>query len=145
MRHLKDLTLGRYLYGESVIHRLDPRTKLICALLIMVGVFTVDRIPEIVAYLILTTALFPIAGLSIQIFWNNLRIFMLLFLITFLIHLFMHPGEILLRLPLTEWGITVEGMFAGVLFTVRIAVLIAVSSLLMLVTTPQDLTDGLEK
>ncbi len=145
MHYLNGLTLGRYFGGDSIIHRLDPRSKLICALLLMVAVFTIGSIIGIVLFMFLSMALFLLADIPLRLFWNNLRMFFLLYAITFAIHLFFHPGNAIIQLPLLGWEITLEGIRAGILFTVRIAVLISISTLLMSVTTPQDLTDGLEK
>lgn len=111
----------------------------------MLGVFTVQRIICIVLLFGVISVLFPLAGIPLRVLWRNTRAFFWLYAITFLIHLFFHPGRVLLTLPLVEWGITFEGIEAGVLFTVRIAVLVSLSLLLMSVTTPQELTDGLER
>lgn len=145
MYSLRDLTLGRYVAGNSILHRLDPRTKLICALLLMIAVFFVNDVASIVVFLVLTIALFPVADLSLRFFWGNVRVFIWLYAITFFIHLFFHPGKALFSVPFLGWSITEEGLSAGALFTIRIAVLVSLSNLLMAVTMPQDLTDGMER
>jgi energy-coupling factor transport system permease protein len=145
LNYLNDLTLGRYHPGESVLHRLDPRTKLLCTLVWMLVIFRIERVPGILVFLLLTVLLFPLAHLPLQIFWRNVRAFFWLYGITFLIHLFFHPGQVIWVVPGVGWNITAEGIQAGILFTVRIAILISISNLLMAVTTPQDITDGLEK
>ena len=145
MQYLRDLTLGRYVSRDSLLHSLDPRTKLICALLFMIAVFFISNIGGIVLFLLLVVSLYPLAKIPLRFLWGNIRVFLWLYAVTFFIHVFLHPGDALVRLPLLGWEVTAEGIAAGVLFTVRIAILVSLSALLMSVTMPQDLTDGIEK
>jgi len=142
---LRDLTIGSYLAGDSVLHRLDPRTKLLSALMLMAATFVVSRIPAIVLLFVLSSGLYGLGRLPARHLWRNLRPFFWLYAITFAIHLFFHPGQVLIAVPILGIAATLEGLQAGILFTLRIAVLISVSSLLLTLTTPQDLTDGLER
>jgi energy-coupling factor transport system permease protein len=111
----------------------------------MLGVFAVHHVIGIIFLFGTISLLFPLAGIPLQVLWRNTRAFFWLYVITFLIHLFFHPGRALVTVPLIGWQVTFEGIEAGVLFTVRIAVLVSLSLLLMSITTPQELTDGLEK
>ncbi|MBU0518931.1 energy-coupling factor transporter transmembrane protein EcfT [bacterium] len=145
MSYLKDFTLGQYIPGESLIHRLDPRTKLLCVLALMLTVFVVSTIPWMAGIFLLSVILFPCAGIPFGTMAAYLRSFAWLYLITFVFHLVFHDGRVIFNIPVLPLAVTVEGFFAGTLFTIRIAVLINLSMLLMAVTTPQDLTDGLER
>jgi len=136
---------GQYCAGDSLLHHLDPRTKIICMLLFLAATFAVGSVLWIAAFFLIVVLLFILGGISLQIFWRNIRLFIWLYAVTFIIHLFIHPGDMLFRVPLTGWTATQQGVQFGVLFTVRIAVLLSLSTLLMLVTTPQDITDGLER
>ncbi|TKJ40258.1 transporter [candidate division LCP-89 bacterium B3_LCP] len=145
LRFLQDLTLGRYFPGDSALHRLDSRTKIVCSLMLMLTVFFIGNVVAIVLFLFLSILLFPAAKIPLHLFWRYVTAFKWLYLITFLIHLFFHSGHEILRIPLIGLAVTTEGITAGILFTVRIAVLVLVSTILMAVATPQELTDGLEK
>lgn len=125
------------------MHRLDPRTKLACWFLFMVAVFVISNVVTIILFLLVVLLHFPLAKLPIRHFWGNVKVFFWLYAITFSLHLFFHPGNALFQLPWLGWEVTAEGIAAGVLFTVRISVLISLSFILMAVTTPQDLTDAL--
>ncbi|MCX6639291.1 MAG: energy-coupling factor transporter transmembrane component T [bacterium] len=142
---LRDLTLGRYYPGDSVLHRLDPRSKLLGSLVLMVALFAVTKISVIILFLFGVMILYIPARIPLRMFWGNVRVFAWLYLITLLIHLFLHPGQALFTLPVLGWTVSVEGLYAGILFSIRIAILVTLSSLLMSVTTPQELTDGLER
>ncbi|MFH1861742.1 MAG: energy-coupling factor transporter transmembrane component T [bacterium] len=145
MQIFRDFTLGRYFSADSALHRLDPRTKLICTLAFLLLVFGMEEPVEVGSFFILIMALFLWAKIPFRMLWGNIRIFLWLYALTFLLHLFLHPGEALWRVPLLGLTITSEGIAAGILFTVRIAVIISLSNLLMAITMPQDLTDGMEK
>ncbi len=145
MPPLQDLTLGRYVPGDSLLHRMDPRAKFIAALTLMITIFAVERPIVMIALLILTGLAYRLGDVSLSSFGKNLRAFFWLYVITFVLHLFLHSGDPLWRIPVLGWAITVPGLEAAVLFTARIAVLVSLSTLLMAVTTPQDLTDGLER
>jgi len=142
---MRDFTLGRYHAGDSLLHRLDPRTKLVCTLVLMLAVFATSSVAAISLLLALLLALYPLGRLPLRLFWSNVKVFAWLYIITFFIHLFFHPGTEIARLPLLGWAITGEGLEAGVLFTLRIVLLVSLSSLLLALTMPQDLTDGLER
>ena len=111
----------------------------------MLVIFRIEQVSGILVFLLLTILLFPLARLPLHRFWRNVRAFFWLYGITFFIHLFFHRGQPVWVVPGLGWIITAEGIQAGILFTVRIAILITISNFLMAVTTPQDITDGLEK
>jgi energy-coupling factor transport system permease protein len=124
---------------------MDPRAKFICTLILMITIFAVKQPVTMIALLIASGLAYNIGGVSIASFWKNLKAFFWLYIITFTLHLFLHSGDSLFQFPVLGWVITFQGLEAAVLFTARIAVLISLSTLLMAVTTPQDLTDGLER
>ncbi len=145
MRSFGNLTAGQYCAGSSILHHLDPRTKFICVLIAMAALFVVRDVIWILIFLFLVVILYRLAQIPLWKFWQNVKALSLLYVITFVIHLFIHPGDVLLKLPFIGWEISSNGVAAGILFTVRIAVLISISNLIMTVTTPQDITDGLER
>jgi energy-coupling factor transport system permease protein len=137
--------IAHHLPGNSVLHKLDPRTKLFCTLILMVGIFAAHRDLALLSLFIAAVGCFLMGGIPLQKVVRNLIAFAPLFAITFAIHLFSNPGHDLFAVPLLGWRATLQGLQAGVLFTLRMADLIMVMGLFLSLTAPQDLTDGLER
>ena len=140
---LRDITLGQYYPADSVIHKLDPRTKLFATLLFIISVFSFDGI---VAFIVMTAFLFGVIALSkvpLSFMLRGLKAIMILLVIAGLFNLFLTPGQVLWSI----WKIHVtrEGLRNAVLMTIRMVYLIMGSSVMTLTTTPNQLTDGLEK
>ena len=142
---LQDITLGRYVYGESVVHRLDPRTKLIAMLVMMTVLFTGGgwRAPVIAAVFILAACI--LSGLSLSYILRSLLPFKWLILVTFLLNVLFIGGHTVIEAPLPYGGITEEGLRFGILYSLRISLLILMSSLVTLTTQPVTLVGGVEK
>lgn len=145
MVSLSDITFGQYLPTGSVVHRLDPRTKLLVVFGLMVMIFVLKS-PSF--YLLLALLLVIAAALSrlpAHLILRNLRAFLWLFLITFGIHLFTTQGGSIPPFPMWKVDITYEGLENGLFFSCRLALLILMATLLMLTTSPMELTDGIER
>ena len=140
---LRDITLGQYYRTESVIHSLDPRVKLVATFAFIISLFVVNNF---VGYIV--AALFLIMCIALSnvppkfIFRGMKTIFFLLF-ITMVFNLFLTPGEKIFSI----WKLTItyEGVKMAAMMAVRLVFLITGSSLMTLTTTPNNLTDGLEK
>ena len=126
---LKDMTIGQYYPGNSLIHRLDPRVKLLGTLVFIISLFTFSSIS---AYALATVAVLTVVAVS--------RV--LLMLITILFNLFMTPGTVVLQI--WKLKMTKEGIRFAIHMAVRLTYLIIGSSILTFTTTPNSLTDGLE-
>lgn len=139
---LDGITLGQYVPTESPIHNLDPRTKIISSVLLIVVLFLVEGFQ---GYLLIGLGILGIiaaARLPLGFVLKGLRPLRLILLITLLLHLFMTEGREIARLgPLV---VTYEGFNKGVLMTLRLGLLVLATSLLTLTTSPIRLTDGLE-
>ena len=140
---LKDITLGQYFPGNSVVHRLDPRTKLIAVVLYIVALFLCRFF---VTYAIMFAALclcIKLSKVPVKSIVGGLKPVLLIVIITALLNLFYTPGEHVL---LKVWVLTVtlEGVYAAFFMVVRIMMLIAGTFLLTYTTSPILLTDGLE-
>jgi len=139
---LSGVTFGQFIPGDSLLHRLDPRTKVAGVLFAAVSVLAASEWRGFILAAGLTVAA-ALSGLSVRIFLGGLRALWFLLALSFLIQLLLTPGEILLSLgPLK---VTREGLEAGGLIFLRLALLILVASLLTLTTSPVNLTAGLEK
>lgn len=140
---LKDITLGQYYPTESLIHRLDPRVKLFGTILYIISLF-VAKNPAV--YMMATIFLFVCIGISkvpLKYMLRGLRSIFVILLLSVSFNLFMVSGNVLVRLgPLK---ITDQGIIQAVYMAIRLVLLIMGSSLMTLTTTPNNLTDGIEK
>ncbi len=140
---LKDITIGQYYPGESQVHRLDPRTKLVITFLFIVIIFFIRHY---IAYtFVLAFMLFVIflSGIPFKYVAKGLRPLLFIILLTFFINVFFTPGEhVLFR----GWFfvVTKEGLKQGVFMALRLIFLVTGTSLLTLTTSPIALTDGIE-
>ena len=140
---LSNITLGQYFPGDTAVHRLDPRTKILLILAIMILIFAITDFAAygILALFFLTVVL--TARLNILAVIKSVKPLWVIILITLLVHFVSHKGEVLYEFFI--FSITREGIEAGILMSVRIVFLILFSSLLTMTTSPLELTDGLEK
>lgn len=140
---LKNITLGQYILRDSLIHKLDPRMKIMITMLIVIGLFFIGSFWGFLVaggYILTVIAL---SHLSWKVVLRGLKPVMFIIIFTMVIHLFFTRGGVVLL----EWGflrIESEGLFTGLFMAVRIMLLISLTSLLTLTTSPIQLTDGLE-
>ncbi|MCI9142691.1 MAG: energy-coupling factor transporter transmembrane protein EcfT [Lachnospiraceae bacterium] len=140
---LRDITLGQYYQTESVIHKLDPRVKLGGTLLYIISLFLFH---SFVGYVIAAGFLAIVIGLShvpFKFMIKGMKAIFFLLLITVVFNLFLTPGRELVSF--WKLTITVEGLRMAVSMAVRLTLLIIGSSVMTLTTTPNNLTDGMEK
>ncbi len=140
---LSDITIGQYYPGRSVLHRLDPRTKIVLLLFFLFAVFAFSSAPAYAILSALTLALMLASGVPMRMMVRSLRPIMWILFFTFLIHLLSTPGEALAKI----WAFTVtrEGIEQGFFISLRLVLLIFLSSLLTFTTSPLALTDALER
>ena len=140
---IRDITIGQYYSTESLIHRLDPRVKLVGTLCYIISLFVINNWP---GYIIATAFLFMVIALSrvpVKFMIRGLKAIVLLLFIAGFVNLFFTPGE-----ELWAWkklSITKEGITLSSTMVLRLIFLIMGSSIMTLTTTPNNLTDGLEK
>ena len=96
---LKDITLGRYVYGESLLHSLDPRTKLLSLLLIMTTLFLGNGWQPVLLAGIYTVSACMLSGLPLSYYFRSLLPFKWLLIITFLLNAIFAGGHILIEAP----------------------------------------------
>lgn len=140
---LRDITLGQYYQTDSVIHRLDPRVKLVATLLFIVSLFIVDNfIGYLIAGLFLVLVI-KLSGVPFKFMMRGMKAIMFLLILAVVFNLFLTPGEVVFSF----WKLTItrEGIRIAVMMAVRLTFLIIGSSLMTLTTTPNHLTDGLER
>lgn len=139
---LTDITLGQYFPGDSLLHRMDARVKIILLFFYIVGIFLFDNNICYGLNTALAVLLVFLSGVSPRMVLKSIKPLWWILILTFVIQLFTVPGEVLMKLWI--FNITYEGLIKGFLISLRLVLLIGVSSLLMLTTSPLMLTDALE-
>ena len=139
---LTDITLGQYFPGDSLLHRMDARVKIILLFFYIVGIFLFDNNICYGLNTALAVLLVFLSGVSPRMVLKSIKPLWWILILTFVIQLFTVPGEVLAKLWI--FNITYEGLIKGFLISLRLVLLIGVSSLLMLTTSPLMLTDALE-
>ena len=140
---LTDITIGQFFPGTSVLHRMDPRAKLLLLLVLMTAIFVFDTKG---AYAVLTGLAILLAvssGVPASMYARSLRPLWWILAFTFLIHLCSTPGTVFFKLWIFD--LTWEGLEKGFFLCLRLALLILFSSLLTFTTSPLSLTDGMER
>lgn len=143
---LKEITIGQYLPGESFIHKLDPRTKILISLLFIVCLFIINKFIGYVAIVVFLVAIIAIAKIPPRFIFNGLKPIFLLVLLTAVLNMFMIRGtEETLLFKFGFLSIYTEGLKTAAFMAIRLILLIAGTSILTLTTSPIELTDGIEK
>ncbi|SFB97908.1 energy-coupling factor transporter transmembrane component T family protein [Butyrivibrio sp. YAB3001] len=140
---LRDITLGQYYRTESVVHKLDPRVKLVATFMFIISLFVANNI---IGYII--AALFLIMCIALsnvppKFIFRGMKTIFFLLVITMIFNLFLTPGKELVSF--WKFTITYEGVKMASMMAIRLIFLITGSSLMTLTTTPNNLTDGLER
>lgn len=142
---ISDMTLGQFFPGNSLIHRLDPRTKLILALIYMITVFVAANPASFVALLAVTLVLVLVSRISLKVILKGVKPLIFILIFTSLINVFMTKGD---GDPLFSYkfiSIYEEGIIRAVFMSLRVCLLIIGTSVLLTYTTsPISLTDGIE-
>jgi energy-coupling factor transport system permease protein len=140
---LRDITLGQYYRTESVIHSLDPRVKLVATFVFIVSLFVANNfVGYVIAALFLAMCIY-LSKVPPKFIFRGMKTIFFLLMITMVFNLFLTPGKELISI----WKLTItyEGLKMAIMMAIRLMFLITGSSLMTLTTTPNNLTDGLEK
>jgi len=139
---LTDITIGQYFPGRSILHRLDPRTKIILLFFFIIGIFVFDTSLTYISLTLFTGALIYFSGIPFKMVLKSIKPLWWIILFTFLIHLCSTPGELIVKFWM--FSLTIEGLKQGIFISLRLILLILLSSLLTFTTSPLALTDALE-
>lgn len=139
---MRSVAIGRYLSGDSAVHRLDPRTKIVAVLVLMVLLFMANGWLSYGLLGLFVLASFAAARIPPGYLLRSLRPVLFILLFTVIINLFLTRGEVVWRF----WRLTVtrEGIAMSITMGFRLSMLVITASLLTLTTPPIALTDGLE-
>ena len=140
---IKDITIGQYYPAKSILHRLDPRVKFVGTIAFLISLFVAD---SLWGYLLATAFLAVVIVLSkvpVKFMMKGLKPLFFIFILTVAINLFLVPGKVVVQIWILK--ITEEGIRQAIKIGIRLIYLVMGSSVMTLTTTPNQLTDGLEK
>lgn len=140
---IRDITLGQYYPEQSVIHRLDARTKILGTLLYIIEIFLVNSFAGFGLVILALGVLIGISKVPVRFIFKGLKAVVFIILLTFVLNLFMFDGTVLWHWKFLT--ITYEGLYRSCFMALRLILLIIGTSMLTLTTKPMELTDGLEK
>ena len=141
---IRNITIGQYYPSNSKLHRLDPRVKIMCTLIYLISLFLFQNIGGyIIATLFLATVI-RISKVPFKFIVKGLKAVVMLLMITVLFNLFLtKTGTVIFSIWVLK--VTDEGLRIAVFMAIRLIYLILGSSLMTFTTTPNALTDGIEK
>ena len=141
---IRDITIGQYYPANSKLHRLDPRVKIVCTILFLISLFCFQNIWGYVVATVFLASMIRVSNVPFKFIVKGLRPVLMLLMITVLLNLFLtKTGTVIFEawiLRITDEGLRIAGFM-----TVRLIYLILGSSLMTFTTTPNALTDGIEK
>jgi len=140
---IRDITLGQYYPAESILHKMDPRVKLVGTLAFIISLFLFDNVYGYVVATIFLVMTIKVSKVPFSFMIKGLKAIVILMLITVIFNLFLTPGDALVSF--WKFTITKQGLRTAVFMMIRLTYLIIGSSIMTLVTTPNNLTDGMEK
>ena len=140
---LKDITLGQYFPGTSLIHRFDPRAKILFTVLFIATIFLCKNVVSYGLTLVVLLVLIAISRVRPKVFLKGMKPIIFIVICTALLNLFYTSGTVLWSFGILK--ITEEGLWKAGFMVLRILMLIACTLLLTYTTSPIALTDGLER
>lgn len=141
---IKDITIGQYVPGDSFVHKLDPRIKIIISFIYVIDLFIVNNFKGYIFIVAFTLSAVLISKLKFKYIYKGVKPVLILILLTAILNIFMAGGKDLIF----KYGIITiyrEGVILAAFMVLRLLFLIIGTSLLTLTTSPIELTDGLEK
>lgn len=139
---LTDITLGQYYPGDSFLHRMDPRAKILCTMIFIVAIFLANNLWSYLLVAGFTFLAIAMSGVPASLIWKAIKPLWIILVFTMGIHVLTTPGNELFTWKFIH--ISEEGIRNGLIMTLRLVFLIAFSSLLTYTTSPIVLTDGIE-
>ncbi len=141
---LRDITIGQYYSVTSVIHKMDPRFKIVASMLYLVSLFLINQIYAYIAVILFICLVVKSSKVPVNFILKGLKPVFMLIIFAFLINIFLTTGT---GEPLINFGflkIYAEGIERAFFMAIRLVLLIVGTSLLTLTTSPIELTDGIE-
>lgn len=139
----ESVLVGQYVETHSILHRLDPRAKLVSMLILMLSFLMLESAASYVVAILFLAGSLWLSGIPVRLVWRGLRPVLFILMFTFVYHMLFTKGTILWSWSFIE--VTKEGLLEGARFVGRIILVILLASMLTLTTKPLDLAQGLEK
>ena len=141
---IRDITIGQYYPANSKLHRLDPRVKIVCTLLYLISLFLINNIVGYIVAAVFLATMIRISKVPFKFIGKGLKPVIMLLMITVLFNLFLtNSGNVIFSFWILK--VTDEGLRTAIFMAIRLIFLILGSSLMTFTTTPNALTDGIEK
>ena len=140
---IRDITIGQYYPADPVIHKLDPRTKLVGTIGFIVSVFLFHTFAGYAVATIFLAGMILLSKVPVKFIFKGLKTIFMLLLITIFFNMILTPGEVVWKLGFIN--VTKEGLVLAGTMAIRLVYLVIGSSIMTLTTTPNQLTDGLER
>ena len=140
---IREITLGQYYKGNSVLHRLDPRTKVAGTVLYIISLFIGKSIAAYLLAGVFLAVMVKISTVPFSYMVRGLKAVFTILIFSVVLNMFFIPGEVIVDFGFCD--ISREGLQTAVFMAIRLVFLILGSSLMTLTTTPNQLTDGMEK
>lgn len=140
---IKDITIGQYFPGNSFIHKMDARMKIILIVILIVSIFVCKNIISLATIILATVILVAISRIAPKTILKSIKPLAIIIIITAVLNIFYGTGEPLVTIG--KLSITANGIETAIFMAVRIITLVVISSLLTYTTSPTELTDALER
>jgi energy-coupling factor transport system permease protein len=140
---IKDITLGQYIPGDSLLHKADPRIKILLTILFMTVLFIINTYMEFLMLSIFTVLTVIVSGIPFKYTLKGLKPIIVIVIFTGVINLLFSKGTPIFKLWYIQ--VTYEGVETTIKMALRLILIVTGASLLTLTTTPIVLTDGVEK
>lgn len=140
---ISDITIGQYFPGNSVIHKMDARMKIVLTLLIIVSVFLCKNFLSLALVIASVIMIIILSRISFKTILKSIKSLAVIIIITSVLNMFYGSGEPLVKLG--SMSVTENGIYKAVFMAVRIIALLVTGSMLTYTTTPTDLTDAIER
>ncbi len=141
---LRDITFGQYFVANSFVHRLDPRAKLLLLIYLIVLIFVAGNVVSLLAVAVFTVFVMIFSGIPVRLYFKNIKVIIPIIIFTAILNIFYaNTGTLLFQF----WQIKIYsgGLLRAGYMAVRVLLLILASSVLTYTTTPNDLTDAIER
>lgn len=140
---MNNITIGQYFPGNSIVHRLDPRVKLVLTLAFVIVLFLANNLVSLGICILFVIFIYLLSRIPLVMSLKSIKAVLPVILFTAIINMFFIDGTIIFKLWFLE--ITQEGLRMSIMMTARIIALIVGTSLLTYTTSPISLTDGIER
>lgn len=140
---MREITIGQYYKADSVLHRMDPRTKIAGTVLYVIALFIGNNIAAYCLAAVMLAAMIKMSMVPLSFMVRGLKAIFAILMFSVVLNMFFIPGEVVVDFGFCD--ISREGIKTAAKMAVRLIFLIMGSSLMTLTTTPNELTDGMEK